>query len=53
MMVFSYSIANGLTAGLIIHPVIKVAAGRYRDVKAGGWVLASLCASYYVFGMVH
>jgi AGZA family xanthine/uracil permease-like MFS transporter len=53
MMVFTYNLANGLTAGLLIYPVIKVAAGRVADVKPGAWVLAGLCSSYYVFGMVH
>jgi AGZA family xanthine/uracil permease-like MFS transporter len=53
MMVFTYNLANGLTTGLLIYPVVKVAAGRVAEVKAGGWLLAGLCASYYVFGMVH
>src|SRR5207249_3845207 len=28
MMVFSYNIANGLTAGLILHPALKLVVGR-------------------------
>jgi adenine/guanine/hypoxanthine permease len=53
MMVFTYNIANGLTAGLTVYPVIKLAAGRVREVKPAAWLLAGLCASYYVFGIVH
>ncbi len=53
MMVFTYSIGNGLTAGLILHPLVKVAAGRAGDVAAGGWALLALCASYYLFGLPH
>lgn len=53
MMVFTYNIANGLTAGLTLYPLIKVATGRGREVKPGGWVLAVLCASYYLFGLPH
>jgi AGZA family xanthine/uracil permease-like MFS transporter len=53
MMVFTYNIANGLTAGLALYPLVKVAAGRGREVKPGAWVLAALCASYYVFGLPH
>jgi len=53
LMVFTYNIANGLTAGLLVHPVLKAAAGRFREVKPGGLVLAALCAAYYVFGLPH
>jgi AGZA family xanthine/uracil permease-like MFS transporter len=53
VMVFTYNIANGLTAGLLLHPLMKVLAGRGREVRAGGWVLAALCAIYYTFGLPH
>jgi AGZA family xanthine/uracil permease-like MFS transporter len=53
MMLFTYNIANGLTAGLVLHPVMKGAAGRWREVSAGGVVLALLCLIYYVGGQVH
>jgi AGZA family xanthine/uracil permease-like MFS transporter len=53
MMVFTYNIANGLTAGLVLHPLAKVLAGRAREVKPGGWALFALCASYYAFGLPH
>ncbi len=53
MMVFTYNIANGLTAGLVLHPFVKTAAGRIREVHAGGWALAALCLAYYVFGIPH
>ena len=53
MIVFTYNIANGLTAGLIAHPVLKVLAGRGREVTAGGVVLAAACLVYYVFGLPH
>jgi AGZA family xanthine/uracil permease-like MFS transporter len=53
MMVFTYNIANGLTAGLVLHPLMKVMAGRARDVSGGSVVLALLCLVYYVFGLPH
>lgn len=53
LMVFTYNIANGLTAGLVLHPVVKVAAGRAREVNAGSAVLAVLCLGYFVFGLPH
>jgi AGZA family xanthine/uracil permease-like MFS transporter len=53
VMVFTYNIANGLTAGLVLYPVVKVLAGRAREVRAGTWALALLCALYYAFGLPH
>jgi AGZA family xanthine/uracil permease-like MFS transporter len=53
VMVFTYNIGNGLTAGLLLHPVLKTAAGRFREVPAGGWVLAAACLVYYAFGLPH
>ncbi len=53
MMIFTYNIANGLTAGLVLHPVMKLLAGRAREINAGSAVLAVLCLLYYVFGLPH
>ena len=53
MMVFTYNIANGLTAGLVLHPVMKLLAGRWREINAGSAVLAVLCLVYYLFGLPH
>jgi AGZA family xanthine/uracil permease-like MFS transporter len=53
MMLFTYNIANGLTAGLLVYPIMKLAAGRYKELNAGSVVLALLCLVYYVFGLPH
>ncbi|SKA96784.1 putative MFS transporter, AGZA family, xanthine/uracil permease [Prosthecobacter debontii] len=53
MMLFTYNIANGLTAGFVVHPVLKGAAGRWRELNAGMLILAGMCAAYYLLGMVH
>jgi adenine/guanine/hypoxanthine permease len=53
MMLFTYNIANGLTAGLILYPLLKLAAGRHREIKAGSVVLGLACLVYYVFGLPH
>ena len=53
MMVFTYNIANGLTAGLVLYPVLKLLAGRAREINGGSWVLAGLCLVYYIFGLPH
>jgi adenine/guanine/hypoxanthine permease len=53
LMVFTYNIANGLTAGLVLYPVVKIAAGRARELGWGSIVLALLCLTYFVFGLPH
>ena len=53
MMVFTYNIGNGLTAGLLLYPLLKLAAGRAREVNGGAWALGAICLSYYVFGALH
>lgn len=53
VMAFTFNIANGLTAGLVLYPIVKVLAGRARELNAGTITLAALCAVYYVFGLPH
>lgn len=53
VMVFTFNIANGLTAGLLLYPIMKVLSGRARELRAGAIVLAGLCALYYGFGIPH
>jgi len=53
LVVFTYNIANGLTAGLALYPVVKVAAGRTRELKPGAWLLAAMSFLYYGFGIPH
>jgi len=53
LVVFTYNIANGLTAGLALYPVVKVAAGRTRELSAGAWLLAAMSFLYYGFGLPH
>jgi AGZA family xanthine/uracil permease-like MFS transporter len=53
MMVFTYNIGNGLTAGLVLYPLVKVAAGRGAEVKGGAWALAGISAVYFGFGLPH
>lgn len=53
VMVFTFNIANGLTAGLVLYPVMKVLSGRGRELRAGTLFLAGLCVLYYAFGLPH
>ena len=53
MIVFTYNIANGLTAGLVLYPLLKILSGRFRELSAGSVVLGILCLIYYIFGLPH
>lgn len=53
VMVFTYNIANGLTAGLAVYPLFKLATGRLREINAGMAVLSALCLAYFAVGLVH
>jgi len=53
LMTFTYNIANGLTAGLVLYPIVKVLAGRGRELSAGAIALGAMCLLYYVFGLRH
>lgn len=53
MMIFTYNIANGLTAGLVLYPIFKLLAGRGKELNAGSIVLGLLCLVYYIFGLPH
>lgn len=49
LMSFTYNIGIGITAGLILYPLVKLAAGRRSDVHAGLWLLCGLSILFYVF----
>jgi AGZA family xanthine/uracil permease-like MFS transporter len=53
MTVFTYNIANGLTAGLVLHPTMKLLAGRFRELRLAALLLGAACAGYYVVGLPH
>jgi len=45
---FTYNIGVGLTAGLLIYPVLKLLTGRAREVPRPLWLLAALSLLFYV-----
>lgn len=53
MMIFTYNIANGLTAGLVLYVVMKLAAGRYKELNWGSYILGAMCLTYFIFGLPH
>ncbi len=49
LMSFTYNIGIGITAGLILYPLVKLAAGRRSEVHPGLWLLCGLSILFYVF----
>jgi AGZA family xanthine/uracil permease-like MFS transporter len=49
LMSFTYNIGIGITAGLILYPLVKLATGRRSEVHAGLWLLCGLSILFYVF----
>ncbi len=49
MMPFTYSIANGISAGLVMYPLLKLVTGRGREVHWIVYILAVLVIARFVF----
>jgi len=45
----TFSIATGLSLGLISYTLVKVAAGKYREISAVIWILTALFILRYVY----
>ena len=49
LMPFTYSIANGVSAGLVMYPLLKLVTGRGKEVHWIVYVLAVLVISRFIF----
>jgi len=49
LMPFTYSIANGISAGIVAYPMIKLATGRHKEVHWIMYILAILVVLRYIF----
>ncbi|PCR90022.1 NCS2 family permease [Natrinema ejinorense] len=47
IMPLTYSIANGLAAGIIAFPILKAAMGELDDVRLGQWLMAAVLVGYF------
>ena len=45
----TFSIATGLSLGLISYTLVKVAAGKFREISAVIWVLTALFILRYIY----
>lgn len=50
IMPFTYSISNGIGAGVITYVLIKLAKGKPRDVHLILWIVALLFVIYFLIG---
>ena len=49
---FTYSIADGIAAGFILYPIIKIAIGKAKEVSAALYVIAGLFLFNFVFQVI-
>ena len=49
LMSFTYNIGIGITGGLVLYPILKVAAGRAGEVRSGLWALAAVSLLFFIF----
>ena len=53
LMIFTFNIGVGMTAGFIAYVVLKLFTGRVREVRSGMWILAGLSFTFYLFYPYH
>lgn len=49
LMCFTFNIAMGITAGFVLYPICKLAAGKLAQVKPALWVLTALSLLFFIF----
>ncbi len=49
LMSFTYNLGIGITAGFVVFPIMKIFAGKVREVNAGMWILAVLSVLFFIF----
>lgn len=49
LMPFTYSIANGVSAGLVVYPLIKLITGRQKDVHWFMYLLGAIVLVRYIW----
>jgi AGZA family xanthine/uracil permease-like MFS transporter len=49
LMCFTFNIGVGVTAGFVLYPLCKLAAGKIEQVKPGMWILTGLSLLFFIF----
>ena len=52
LMPFTYSITNGVGAGLIAYTVIKAARGKFREIRWLMWVVTAVFVCYFALNAI-
>ena len=45
---FTYNIGVGITAGLLMYPILKALTGRVREVTLPMWLMAAMALTFYL-----
>lgn len=53
LIIFTFNIGVGITAGFISYTVLKLFTGRAGEVHPGMWILALLSFTFYLFYPYH
>ncbi|MHA1569899.1 MAG: NCS2 family permease [Alphaproteobacteria bacterium] len=52
LMIFTFNLGIGITAGFVFYPLTKLIAGRLHEVNVGTWALFGISAIFYlVYGV--
>ena len=49
LMCFTYNLGIGMTAGFVSYPLMKLFAGKVREVNAGMWILFAFSLAFFIF----
>ena len=52
IMPFTYSIANGIGAGMVTYVILKAATGKAGEVKPLLWVVAAMFTVYFAIAPI-
>lgn len=53
LMIFTFNIGVGITAGFIAHVAMKLLTGRHSELNAGMWVLGAISLVFFIFYPYH
>jgi AGZA family xanthine/uracil permease-like MFS transporter len=53
LMIFTFNIGVGITAGFIAFVLLKLLSGKIHEVRSGMWILALLSLTFYLFYPYH
>ena len=53
LIIFSYNIGVGISAGFVLYVILKIGAGRSREIRPGLWVFSLLSRMFFAFYPYH